>query len=179
MKSFSRDHRERVPDTGSAIMAVGEVLKMNADEWGEVIVAVKIENLFDLYAVDRKHIDASEVRSIEIDDAVVDTSAIGLEMPLKLIEQLGLNQTGTRPVRTDTGVRQCRVFDPVKLTLQGRECILDVTEDEASDTVVLGMVPLGLMDFVVDPREQRVISNPAHGGREMYDMFSELTAVQR
>jgi hypothetical protein len=32
------------------------------------------------------------------------------------------------------------------------------------------MVPLGLLDFVIDPTVRRLIGNPQHGGEQMLDM---------
>ena len=37
--------------------------------------------------------------------------------------------------------------------------------------VLIGQVPLELMDFVVDPNSQRLIGNPAHGGVEMLELY--------
>jgi predicted aspartyl protease len=138
---------------------------------GRVIVTAKIENLGDLYAVHRKYLDPSQVRRIEVNDALVDAGATGLGLPRKLIKELGLSQTGVRPVNTTKGTRQAKVYEAVKLTVQGRDCVLDVTDVSASCPALIGQVPLELLDFVVDPRGQRLIGNPAHGGQQMYDLF--------
>jgi hypothetical protein len=37
--------------------------------------------------------------------------------------------------------------------------------------VIIGYVPLELLDFVVDPKGQRLVGNPDHGGEQMMDMF--------
>lgn len=37
--------------------------------------------------------------------------------------------------------------------------------------VLIGQVPLELLDFVVDPKTQRLIGNPAHGGEQTYEMY--------
>jgi hypothetical protein len=37
-------------------------------------------------------------------------------------------------------------------------------------SVVIGQVPLELMDWVVDPKGQRLIGNPEHGGVQMIDI---------
>ena len=37
--------------------------------------------------------------------------------------------------------------------------------------VIIGYVPLELLDFVVDPKGQRLIGNPEHGGEFMFDMY--------
>jgi hypothetical protein len=37
--------------------------------------------------------------------------------------------------------------------------------------VLIGQVPLEVMDFVVDPAGQRLIGNPAHGGEQVYELY--------
>lgn len=138
---------------------------------GRVIVTVKIENLGELWAAHRKLISPSDVRWLEVDDALVDTGATGLGVPRRLIKELGLNQTGVRQVTTTRGARQANVYEAVRVTIQGRDCITDVTEVGASCPVLIGQLVLEAMDFVVDPRGQRLIGNPAHGGQQMYDLF--------
>ena len=46
-----------------------------------------------------------------------------------------------------------------------------VAELPDESPVLIGQVPLGLLDFVVDPVAQRLIGNPDHGGKQMIDMF--------
>jgi ABC-type tungstate transport system permease subunit len=36
---------------------------------------------------------------------------------------------------------------------------------------VIGQVALELMDWVVDPKGQRLIGNPEHGGEQMIDII--------
>ena len=36
---------------------------------------------------------------------------------------------------------------------------------------LIGVIPLEILDFVVEPRRQRLIGNPEHGGEQMFDMF--------
>jgi hypothetical protein len=37
--------------------------------------------------------------------------------------------------------------------------------------VLIGQVPLELLDWVVDPKGQRLIGNPEHGGEHMMEVF--------
>jgi hypothetical protein len=37
--------------------------------------------------------------------------------------------------------------------------------------VLIGQVPLELLDFVVDPGGQRLIGNPAHGGEHIIELY--------
>jgi hypothetical protein len=37
--------------------------------------------------------------------------------------------------------------------------------------VLIGQVPLEMLDFVVDPQSQRLIGNPEHGGEQMLELY--------
>ena len=97
------------------------------------------------------------IRRVEIADALVDTGDTMFSMPKRFIDQLGLSPLRARPVRTSTGYRMAQVYGTVRLTVQGRECPSDVVEVSDECPVLLGQVPLELMDFVVDPVGQRLI----------------------
>ena len=63
------------------------------------------------------------------------------------------------------------MYGPVRLTIQGRECTLDAYEIDDSFPVLVGQIPLEMLDWVVDPKGQRLIGNPAHGGDHIIDVF--------
>jgi predicted aspartyl protease len=138
---------------------------------GRVLVPAKIENIVDLYAASKGQLPDDQVRRIEVSDALVDTGASHLGMPKRLIDQLGLSQISRGRAKTTAGFRTFEIYGPVRLTIQGRACSIDVAEIADECPVLIGYVPLELLDFVVDPRNQSLIGNPAHGGEFMFDMF--------
>jgi clan AA aspartic protease len=143
---------------------------MDTDTMGRVTVLAKIENLADLIMVRKGLLTADQVRSIEVSDALVDTGATTLSMPKKLIEQLGLEPMRTRKARTAGGRVNVQIHGPARLTIQGRDCTLDVSELPEDCPVLIGQIPLELLDFVVDLTGQRLIGNPAHGGEHIIEM---------
>jgi predicted aspartyl protease len=138
---------------------------------GKVIVSAKIESIFDLEQVFKGQISPDQVRTLELDDVLVDTGATTLSLPKGLIDQLGLMLIGKRQARTATGMATFGYYSPVRLTVQGRDCVVEVTELADECPAVIGVVPLEILDFVVDPKNQRLIGNPAHGGVQMMDML--------
>jgi predicted aspartyl protease len=138
---------------------------------GKVLVSAKIENVIDLYAASQGQIPDDQVRRIEVSDAFVDTGATHLGMPKRLIEQLGIPRISTGRAKTTGGYRTFEIYGPVRLTVQGRFCSLDVSEIAEECPVLIGYVPLELLDFVVNPKGQCLIGNPEHGGEQMFDMF--------
>jgi predicted aspartyl protease len=138
---------------------------------GRVVVAAVVESLEDLYRVHRGEISADQVRRIEIAEALVDSGSTGLSMPRRLVAQLGLLPIRSRRAVTTAGVREVPTFGAVKLTVQGRDCVCDVTEVDDACPVLIGQVPLELMDLLVDPGKRQLIGNPAHGGEHMIELM--------
>jgi len=143
---------------------------METATMGRVLVAARLENLEDVYKAAQGALPAEQVRAVEVTDALVDTGATGLLVPRQLIAQLGLSMLRTRPARTIAGSVEVPIYRAVRLTVQGRDCISDVGEIGDGFSVVIGQVPLELMDWVVDPKGQRLIGNPEHGGEQMIDI---------
>lgn len=138
---------------------------------GKVSVPVRIENLFDLERVKTGSLTDDQVRRIEVSDARVDTGATYLALPRQIIDRLGLGLLRTARAQTASGVASVGIYGPVMLTVQGRECTVEVSEVADGCPVLIGYIPLELLDFVVDPRGQRLIGNPEHGGEFMFDLF--------
>ena len=74
-----------------------------------------------------------------------------LSMPSRLIEELGLVRLCTRTARTAAGLLSFEIYEPVALTIQDRDCVVEVAELPDDCPVLIGQVPLELLDFVVDP----------------------------
>lgn len=144
---------------------------MQISSMGKVIVPATIENLDDVFDVEKGAVTAEQVRRVEVADALVDTGATMLSLPKRFIERLGLLPFRVRRARTSAGTIEAQVYRAVRLTIQGRDCITDVSELPDDCPVLIGQLPLEMLDFVVDPMGQRLIGNPAHGGEHMIEMY--------
>ncbi len=145
---------------------------MGTAAMGKVIVRTKIENLDDLFEVKKGQRKPEYVRTLEVTDALVDTGATMLSMPKRYIDQLGLSKFRSRKARTAGGVAEFGVYGMVLLTVNGREARVEVGEVADECPVLIGQVPLEILDFVVDPVGQQLIGNPAHGGEQMIELYS-------
>jgi predicted aspartyl protease len=144
---------------------------MEKSTMGKVIVSARMENLGDLYAAERGALPATDVRGIERDDCLVDTGATMLSLPSSLIDQLGLKQHRQRKARTAGGEVVFGIYEAVRLTIQGRDCVVEVCDIADDCPPLIGQIPLEALDFVVDPVGQRLIGNPDHHGEHMIDVF--------
>ena len=144
---------------------------METETMGRVRTAATIENLKDLWAVEQGLRPADQARRVTVSDALVDTGATLLSLPSALIRQLGLSQTSSKRVVSSSGLGQATLCEAVRLTIQGRSCTMDVLEVPDGVPVLIGQLPLELLDLVVDLRSRSLIGNPAHGGEHVYELY--------
>lgn len=138
----------------------------------KVVVPVRMVNQGDRYLAHTGHLPADQIRAVDIPDALVDTGATGLMVPSRFVKQPGLNAVRTRTATTVGGPTPITVYEPVLLTIQGRDCFVEVHEIGDKLPVLVGQVPLELLDWVVDCHGQRLVGNPAHDGEHMIDALS-------
>lgn len=138
---------------------------------GKIVVSARIQNLSDLYAVERQALSSDDVRTIEVDDALIDTGATMLSLPKRLIEALGLKRHRERKARTPAGMAVFGIYEAVRLTVQGRDCVVEVSDIADDCPPLIGQIPLEALDFAVDPHGQRLTGNPDHYGEQMIDVF--------
>jgi predicted aspartyl protease len=144
---------------------------METATMGRVLTEATIENLEDLWAVKRNLMPPEKARRIVVADALVDSGATLLSLPSRYIHQLGLSPQVKKRVTTSAGVVEATMYEAVRLTIQSRQCTMDVMEVPDDVPVLIGQIPLEHLDLVVDPRNRCLIGNPAHGGEHMYEMY--------
>jgi clan AA aspartic protease len=140
-------------------------------DMGRVTTAATIENIADLVAVELAVKAPTDVRRVEVNDALVDTGATLLSLPTALIQQLGLRKVSSKRVTSSTGQAEAAVYSAVRLTIQDRSCTMDVMELPDGVPVLIGQIPLEHLDFVIDARNRTLIGNPAHGGEHVYELY--------
>ncbi len=144
---------------------------MESSTLGKVLVTATIENLQDAFDAKRGLLPADQVRRIEVTDAIIDTGATTLLLPKRMIAALGLEPLRTRHSRGLGGDFILPVYGTVRLTIQGRDCVLDVGEIGDEYPVLVGQIPLEALDWVIDTKGQRLVGNPDHGGEWGMDAF--------
>lgn len=144
---------------------------MEIDTMGRVVTEATIENLQDIWEARRGKRPADEMRRVVVDDAFVDTGATSLSLSTRIIQQLGLKKHSSKRVTSSIGLGETEMYDAVRLTIQGRDCTVDVMEVPDEVPVLIGQIPLEMLDLVVDLRARRLIGNPAHGGGHVIEMY--------
>ncbi len=150
---------------------------METETMGRVVTEALIENFGDLWAVTQGGLATDQVRRVVVPDALVDTGASLLSLPTSLIRSLGLAKSSSRRLISSVGPGVADVYQGVRLTIQGRSCLLDVLEVPDGVPVLIGQLPLEHLDFVVDLRNRRLIGNPAHGGEFISELYRHEVSI--
>ncbi|MEX2175009.1 MAG: aspartyl protease family protein [Pirellulaceae bacterium] len=148
-----------------------EGVNMETLEMGRVTTEATVENYGDLWMAEKGLIPTEQVQRITVPDALVDTGATLLSLPTRMIKQLGLIPVTTKQIVSSKGTTQAMMYSAVRLTIMGRSCTVDVMEVPDDVPPLVGQIPLEHLDFVVDPRQQKLIGNPRHGGEHIYEMY--------
>ncbi len=138
-------------------------------DMGRVIVQVEVENYDDWRDRNDNGSGSGLARRLTC-EALVDTGATLLCLPVGLVRQLGLVPFETRLARTAAGMVDRTIYRPAVLRVQGRDCIVPVGELPEESTPLLGQIPLELMDWWVDVANRRLVGNPEHGGEWQHEM---------
>jgi predicted aspartyl protease len=116
-------------------------------------------------------ISDAQVRRITVSDALVDTGVTTLSLPNRVVQQLGLQRRFAKRVTSTTGLGEASMCDAVRLTIQGRDCTVDVMEVPDTVPILIGQVPLEMLDLVVDLRRRRLTGNPEHDGQHIIELL--------
>ena len=124
---------------------------------GQVLTTITVTNRIDRVLAQRGFISAEEVRSVILDNVVVDTGATLLSLPAPIISQLGLIQVGERDVETSAGIKKRRIFAGAQIIVEGREGRFDCLElPEGVSAVLLGVIPMEELGLEPDLKNRRL-----------------------
>jgi len=127
---------------------------------GEIRVAVVLTNAVDDELAWDGRIDRADVRRLEV-EGVVDTGAVTVVLPARVVEQLGVRIRGQRVAQyADGRQEEVGITGPVLFEILGRN-----TMEEAlvlGDEVLIGQTILEKLDLLADCTRRRLVPNPEH-----------------
>jgi len=133
---------------------------------------IKLTNSIDEELAIRGDARPDDVRSVEI-EALVDTGATMLVLPLEVVERLGVRTAGYRNVRyADGRVAQVPWVAGIKIAILGRETVVTALVEGRGTTPLIGQIPLEELDLLVDPKSRELRVNPASPDAPLLDILS-------
>lgn len=130
------------------------------EQMGKVTTTIAIANRIDQVKAEEGLIVPEQIRSVTLQNVLVDTGATTLCLPPDIIAQLGLKPLKEVKVNTALGATTTRVFQDAKISLLGREGTFDCLELTASKRSLLGVIPLEMLGIEIDLKNQRLIVLP-------------------
>jgi hypothetical protein len=137
---------------------------------GNVLVAAKVENLGDVLNCARGLFGPELIKSVQLSGVLVAPKTSCFALPARFVKQLKLQRLGTRKARTATGFAFFGIYEPVRLSVLDRDCTVDVIKVPDACPVLLGRLPLLLLDLIIDETNGRLTGNPDHDGHPMIDL---------
>ena len=135
----------------------------SSNKMGIITTTITVSNLVDEILAERGFTPSEQIRSITLDNVLVDTGATRLCLPANIIAQLGLPLAGEIDVKTAVGICKTRLFKRVSLTVEGRKGEFTCTELPGGKDILLGVIPLEELGLQPDVINQRLILLPKTG----------------
>ena len=140
------------------------------NKMGRIFEKITVRNYGDILKFEEGIIPAGKVRHIQV-DAIVDTGATYVCIGKKDIESLGLPFHESISIQTANGKATRKTFKGAEIELNDRSFVMEVMENDDDTPALIGYLLLEALDFVVDPKSQSVIPNPAHDGKWVADLY--------
>jgi clan AA aspartic protease len=116
---------------------------------GKVIEKIRLTNFLD------------PTHTAEV-EALIDTGASTIALPLDMVLRLGLKKLREVRVRYANGTSESKgIYGVVAVEIKGRAGEFDVIAEAEGTQPLVGQIVLEQLDLVVDPRNRCLMPNPA------------------
>jgi len=129
-------------------------------EMGKVVTTLTITNRADEVVVSRGFQPPDTIRSVILDNVLVDTGATTLCLPTNIIEQLGLSLLKEVDVEMASGIGKARIFRDATIRLGDREGTFECLELPGGKNPLLGVIPLESLGIEIDLANQKLVTLP-------------------
>jgi predicted aspartyl protease len=123
-------------------------------EMGKVLATLTVLNRADQVLFENGMIAEEQIRSVVLEDILVDTGATTLCLSAEMIAALGLTLLKEVAVSTAAGIGKARIFQNAKILLCGREGTFECLELPGGREALLGVIPLEMLGLKPDLRNQ-------------------------
>jgi clan AA aspartic protease len=121
---------------------------------GKIYTKLTVINRADQIRAEDETITSEQIRSVTINQVLVDTGATTLCLPSDIIAQLGLKILKEVDVATAMGIGKARIFQDAKISICGREGTFECLELPGGRNPLLGVIPLEMLGLEPDLQNQ-------------------------
>jgi predicted aspartyl protease len=120
----------------------------------KVLTTLTIINRADQIRAKDGSISLEQIRSLTLENALVETGATTLCLPSATITALGLELLKEVDVSTANGISKARIFRDATISLHGREGTFECLELPGGRDALLGVIPLEALGLELDLQKQ-------------------------
>lgn len=135
---------------------------------GKVVTQVTITNKADETLATHGFRPESAIRTLSLDEVLVDTGATTLCLPLDMVRALGLEHVRDIVVSTATSVDQVGLYEGARVTLHGRSATVECMALPVGSPPLLGVIPLEMLGLEPDLQNRRLRLLPETGRETHY-----------
>ncbi len=140
-------------------------------ETGRVVVTAKLFNEYDRGRVRAGEITPDQVRTVEV-QGLIDTGATMLVLPKDIVQQLGVPVVRQVTVTyADERKANRGLARGIVVEILGRDASVDAIVEPAGAKVLIGQVPLEVMDLVVDPKKGTIGPRPESPDSPLIEIY--------
>ncbi|TRU82576.1 MAG: aspartyl protease [Microcystis novacekii Mn_MB_F_20050700_S1] len=135
-----------------------------AEDMGKIYTSITVINRADQILAAAAVISPDQIRSLTLENVLVDTGATTLCLVPEVISRLGLQLLKEVDVATAKGIGKARIFRDATLIIAGREGTFECLELPEGQNNLLGVIPLEALGLEPDLRSQklRVLPTESH-----------------
>jgi clan AA aspartic protease len=126
------------------------------ENMGKIYTTMTVTNRADQIRAGDGTITPEQIRSVTLENVLVDTGATTLCLTPEVIAQLGLQPLKEVDVATAKGIGKARIFQDARISLCGREGTFECLELPGGRDALLGVIPLEALGLEPDVRNQRL-----------------------
>lgn len=127
-----------------------------AQDMGRILTTLTITNRADQVLAKNGAILPEQIRSVTLDDVLIDTGATTLCLPQDVVAQLGLELQKEVDVATAMGIGKARIFRDAVISLCDREGTFECLELPGGRNALLGVIPLEALGIELDLQNQKL-----------------------
>jgi len=127
-----------------------------AQDMGRILTTLTITNRADQVRAKDGTISPEQIRSMTLEDVLIDTGATTLCLPQDVVAQLGLELQKEVDVATAMGIGKARIFRDAVISLCDREGTFECLELPGGRNALLGVIPLEALGIELDLQNQKL-----------------------
>ena len=126
------------------------------EDMGKIYTTITVINRADQILAAAAVISPDQIRSLTLENVLVDTGSTTLCLVPEVVARLGLQLLKEVDVATAKGIGKARIFRDATLIIAGREGTFECLELPGGQNNLLGVIPLEALGLEPDLRSQKL-----------------------